>query len=137
MASSARSGPPRTRHAMKCSGRWQRQNLARNIARSLWSLFAIKKSFAIDLQTSDVVGRELLLAPILIIKKWKREGPLSSHLQWQRYGGRKDTVGIEESLQLLQSAGIGPVCMSDLLVVVRSQHVGITSRQCVRRQVFG
>jgi hypothetical protein len=53
---------------------------------------------------------------------------LGSFLQWQRNGRRENAVGIEESLQPLQPAGVGAVRMSRLFGVIRAQHVGITAR---------
>jgi hypothetical protein len=58
----------------------------------------------------------------------KKESSLSNSLHWQRDGRRENTLGIEESLQLLQADGVGAVSVSCLFVIVRSQQVRIASR---------
>jgi hypothetical protein len=58
----------------------------------------------------------------------KRGSCLRGPLQWQRDGRRENAVGIETSLQLLQSGGVSAVSVSCLFVIGRSQHVGIASR---------
>jgi hypothetical protein len=58
---------------------------------------------------------------------------LGEPLLWQRYGRIEDAAGIKESLHSLQASTVVTKGLSRLLVFVGSRHVGITSRQCVRR----
>lgn len=86
----------------------------------------------------DTQSRQRVPAHTVENQKWIEDGnSLSSSLQWQRYGRGKNSFGIKEPFDSLQPAEVATEGLRRLFVFLRSQHVGITSRQRMRRQVLG